>query len=232
MRRATPQSFGFTGPHNRRVGRQKPGSPDPQPRAHQPRAHDPRTSERASAAVTEPYNWPSHGSETIGPFNPVARTRSKTERRKKREVSDLWRLPSSILPGVLRYPGNAMANREEVWTQRLPLTSLIFPLPSRNATGRPMPDTVSRGAEVSVGVETGSTDRTSHKPRAHEGASPTSNEPTSNEQPIRRDRRRRVELQERRRRRSPRGTQGSGKEVPQRATSNEERAASQPAPNL
>ena len=84
MRRAMPQSF---------------GQRDRITAAFRAEARIGWISERAGAAVADPYNWERHGSETIGPFNPVAR-----EGKCKRRVSqDKWkkelRLPPSFATG-------------------------------------------------------------------------------------------------------------------------------------
>ena len=88
-------------------------------------------------------------------------------------------LPPSSFERVLRYPGNEGTESElgeERFPFLLPPSAFILRIAAK---GRPRPDTVSQGAEVSLGVETGSTDRV-HEPRAHEGASP--NEQRANEQ--------------------------------------------------
>ena len=43
--------------------------------------------------MADPYNWERHGSETIGPFNPVARE----EKCKRRVSQDKWKKSSGSL---------------------------------------------------------------------------------------------------------------------------------------
>lgn len=72
--------------------------------------------------MADPYNWERHGSETISPSNPVARKPGELQVRKlELQVPKASCLqpatsnePTSNYPGVLRYPGNAMANGQSI----------------------------------------------------------------------------------------------------------------------